>query len=125
MPRSAALSRPTATTQYSPKLSFPIATALGLPIWTNHVAFSAADRADLERRRERWLAHGVDVMEADHGFCVSIYATDPNGILVEFCTTTDPDFADREASARLLADPAPPLDPPAVTRTYRAKEYRR
>jgi catechol 2,3-dioxygenase-like lactoylglutathione lyase family enzyme len=109
----------------SPDWSPAIATGLGLPIWTNHVAFSAADRADLDRRRERWLAHGVDVMEADHGFCVSIYATDPNGILVEFCTTTDPDFADRERSARLLADPAPPLEPPTPTRVFRAKDYRR
>src|SRR2546426_3031061 len=88
-----------------------IATGLGLPPWTNHVAFYAADRAELDRRRERWLAHGVDVMEADHGWCLSIYATDPNGILVEFCTTTDPHYADRAGAERLLADPAPLLDP--------------
>src|SRR5262249_52959569 len=56
-----------------------IATGLGLPPWTNHVAFSSPDQADLDRRRERWLAHGVDVMEVDHGWCTSIYATDPNG----------------------------------------------
>jgi catechol 2,3-dioxygenase-like lactoylglutathione lyase family enzyme len=102
-----------------------IATGLGLPPWTNHVAFSATDRADLDRRRERWLAHGVDVMEVDHGWCSSVYATDPNGILVEFCTTTDPAFADRAGAERLLADPAPPLDPKPPTRIFRASDYRR
>jgi catechol 2,3-dioxygenase-like lactoylglutathione lyase family enzyme len=102
-----------------------IATGLGLPVWTNHVAFHADDRAELDRRREHWLAHGVDVMEVDHGWCVSIYATDPNGILVEFCATTDPDFADRAEAERLLADPAPPLDPKPATRTFRASDYRR
>jgi catechol 2,3-dioxygenase-like lactoylglutathione lyase family enzyme len=72
-----------------PDWSPAIATGLGLPPWTNHVAFAAADRADIDRRRERWLAHGADVMEVDHGWCLSVYTTDPNGILVEFCTTTD------------------------------------
>ena len=108
-----------------PDWSSAIATGLGLPPWTNHVAFHAADRAEIDRRRERWLAHGVDVMEVDHGWCLSIYATDPNGILVEFCTTTDPSFADRDEAVRLLADPAPPLDPMPETRIFRAAEYRR
>ena len=102
-----------------------IATGLGLPVWTNHVAFHSDDQAELGRRRERWLAHGVDVMEIDHGWCTSIYATDPNGILVEFCATTDPNFADREEAVRLLADPAPPLDPKPPTRVFRAADYRR
>ncbi len=102
-----------------------IATGLGLPPWTNHVAFQAVDRADIDRRRERWLAHGVDVMEVDHGWCLSIYATDPNGILVEFCTTTQADYADRAEAERRLAEPAPPLDPKPPTRVFRAVDYRR
>jgi catechol 2,3-dioxygenase-like lactoylglutathione lyase family enzyme len=102
-----------------------IATGLGLPPWTNHVAFAATDRADIDRRRERWLAHGVDVMEVDHGWCLSVYATDPNGILVEFCTTTDANYADRAEAERLLADPAPPLDEKPPTRLFRASEYKR
>jgi catechol 2,3-dioxygenase-like lactoylglutathione lyase family enzyme len=109
----------------APDWSPAIATGLGLPPWTNHVAFHAADRPEIDRRREHWLAHGVDVMEVDHGWCLSIYATDPNGILVEFCTTTDPGFADRAEAERLLADPAPPLDPKPDTRVFRASEYRR
>jgi catechol 2,3-dioxygenase-like lactoylglutathione lyase family enzyme len=109
----------------APDWSPAIATGLGLPPWTNHVAFHAADRPEIDRRRERWLAHGVDVMEVDHGWCLSIYATDPNGILVEFCVTTDPGFADRAEAERLLADPAPPLDPKPPTRMFRAADYRR
>lgn len=87
-----------------------ISEALGLPAWVNHVAFAAESRADLDARRERWLAHGHDVMEIDHGWCTSIYATDPNGILVEFCLTTRHlDATDRAEAQRLLFDPKPPL----------------
>jgi catechol 2,3-dioxygenase-like lactoylglutathione lyase family enzyme len=90
--------------------STAIATGLGLPLWSNHIAFAASDLDDIKRRRERWLAHGHDVAEIDHGWCVSIYTTDPNGILVEFCTTTRELGADdREEALRLLADPNPPL----------------
>ena len=85
-----------------------IATGLGLPIWSNHIAFQARDLADLERRRERWLAHGISVMEVDHGWCHSIYARDPNDVMVEFCTSTRALTAtDREEAQRLLEDPAP------------------
>src|SRR5688500_15040893 len=61
-----------------------ISTGLGLPIWVNHLAFDAADLDDIAARRERWLDRGIDVMEVDHGFCVSIYTTDPNGTTVEW-----------------------------------------
>jgi hypothetical protein len=63
-------------------------------------------------------------MEVDHGWCLSVYATDPNGILVEFCVTTDANFADRAEAERLLAEPAPPLDAKPPTRVFRASEYR-
>lgn len=108
-----------------PDWSPAIATGLGLPVWTNHVAFHAADVDELARRRERWLEHGVDVMEVDHGWCHSVYARDPNGILVEFCATTDPGFADPEEALRLLDDPAPALDPEPETRFHRAAGRRR
>jgi catechol 2,3-dioxygenase-like lactoylglutathione lyase family enzyme len=88
-----------------------IATGLGLPIWSNHIAFDAQDLSDIEAKKKRLLDHGVDVMEIDHGWCTSIYARDPNGILVEFCTTTE-EFtqADREDAMRLFHDPNPPLE---------------
>jgi catechol 2,3-dioxygenase-like lactoylglutathione lyase family enzyme len=102
-----------------------IATGVGLPIWTNHIAFAASDLEDLARRRERMLAHGVDVMEIDHGWCTSIYATDPNGIMVEFCTSTRAFTEDeREAALRILADPNPELDPDPPMQVYRASEHR-
>ncbi len=70
--------------------NFPteISTGLGLPVWTNHIAFGADDESSLTASRERLLAAGHSVREIDHHWCKSIYAMDPNGIMVEFCTTT-------------------------------------
>ena len=100
-----------------------ISTSLGLPIWANHIAFYAADRADLAKRRERWLMHGVSVMEIDHGWCTSIYARDPNGILVEFCASTrEFGAADREEALRRLSDPAPERDPDPEVKYYRPEK---
>jgi catechol 2,3-dioxygenase-like lactoylglutathione lyase family enzyme len=62
--------------------------SIGLPTWVNHVAFDAPSLDALRARREQWQAHGITVLEIDHEWCTSIYATDPNGILVEFCCTT-------------------------------------
>lgn len=99
--------------------SFPtdLNRSIGLPAWVNHVAFDAATLDDLAAHRRRWQEAGHTVAEVDHGFCVSIYITDPNGILVEFCCNTraltDDDAAEAE---RLLAVDTPPLEePPAVT----------
>jgi catechol 2,3-dioxygenase-like lactoylglutathione lyase family enzyme len=87
-----------------------ISTGMGLPIWVNHIAFRAADLGDIETRKQRLLDHGHVVSEIDHGWCTSIYAIDPNGILVEFCTTTQAmTAADREEAQRLLTEPHPPL----------------
>ena len=95
-----------------------ISTDLGLPIWTNHIAFDAADLDDIEARKRRLLDHGVGVAEVDHGWCTSIYAQDPNGIMVEFCTTTRAfTAADTEEALRLLADANPPLESPPTPRT--------
>jgi catechol 2,3-dioxygenase-like lactoylglutathione lyase family enzyme len=67
-----------------------ISTGLGLPPWINHVAFNVADLAALEDMKERCRRNGVEIEgEMDHGWCRSIYLRDPNGILVEFTTTTD------------------------------------
>jgi catechol 2,3-dioxygenase-like lactoylglutathione lyase family enzyme len=87
--------------------AFPtaISKGMGLPEWVNHLAFDAPDLEALAARRERWRACGITVVEVDHGFCTSIYATDPNGIMVEFCCTTRA-FTDEErgtAEQRLFA----------------------
>lgn len=90
-----------------------LSTSHGLPVWTNHLAFFARDRDDLDARMRRWLDHGHDVAEIDHGFCVSVYTTDPNGTMVEWCADTRPlDAGDRAEAEALLADPSPRLEAP-------------
>jgi catechol 2,3-dioxygenase-like lactoylglutathione lyase family enzyme len=90
-----------------------ISTGLGLPEWVNHIAFDAPDLTALAACTRRWQEHGIDVVELDHGWCRSIYATDPNGILVEFCCTTRAfTDADTDEARRYLVDPAPALEEP-------------
>jgi hypothetical protein len=94
-----------------------ISTGLGLPAWVNHIAFDSPDLEDFSARRRHWQEHGIEVVEIDHGWCRSIYATDPNGIMVEFCVTlaafTAADAADAQ---RLLTTERPPLEPmPEIT----------
>jgi catechol 2,3-dioxygenase-like lactoylglutathione lyase family enzyme len=94
-----------------------ISKGLGLPGWTNHIAFNSDTLEDLDAQRRRWLDHGQKVVEIDHGWCTSIYINDPNGIMVEFCTTTI-DFTDEdraEAAALLVAEKPPLEDEPAIT----------
>ena len=94
-----------------------ISTGFGLPVHVNHLAFRADSLDELRSRIEQWQEHGITVAEIDHGFCTSIYTTDPNGILIEFCCDTVPlNEEDAATAARLLADPNPPLeDEPKVT----------
>lgn len=100
-----------------------ISTGLGFEAWVNHVAFAADDLDDIARRRDQWLDAGVDVMEIDHGFCVSIYTMDPNGILVEFCTDTQPyTAADREAALEILRSEHPDLEQPPVPTFHAAAD---
>jgi catechol 2,3-dioxygenase-like lactoylglutathione lyase family enzyme len=90
-----------------------ISTGQGLPVWVNHLAFRASDLADIDVRKQRLLDHGHTVTEIDHGWCTSIYSLDPNGILVEFCTTTQAmTQADRDEALRLLTEPNPTLEMP-------------
>jgi len=98
-----------------------ISTGQGLPVWVNHLAFRAGSLEDLAVRRGRWLAHGSDVTEVDHGFCRSIYALDPNGILVEFCVTTVAlTEKDADEALRLLNDPHPPMEAPKEVILHKA-----
>jgi hypothetical protein len=93
-------------TDFEPSLS----AGLGLPIWTNHLAFDAGDLDGIQSRKRRWLDNGHDVAEIDHGWCTSIYAVDPNGTLVEWCATTQAfTDADRDDAQRLLTAEQPPL----------------
>jgi catechol 2,3-dioxygenase-like lactoylglutathione lyase family enzyme len=98
-----------------------ISTGLGLEPWVNHVAFGARDLDDIEGRKQRWLDAGYDVVEIDHGFCVSVYANDPNGILVEWCTDTKPYTAeDRAHALDLLNTAEPELESPPMPSFHKA-----
>jgi catechol 2,3-dioxygenase-like lactoylglutathione lyase family enzyme len=98
-----------------------ISQGLGLPVWTNHLAFDAASLDALAEHKRRWLDAGHDVAEIDHGWCTSIYAMDPNGIMVEFCCTTRTfTDAERADAARLLAADRPELEAPPVPVFHRA-----
>jgi catechol 2,3-dioxygenase-like lactoylglutathione lyase family enzyme len=90
-----------------------ISRGLGLPAWTNHLAFEAESLGDLASRRQRWLDHGFDVAEIDHGWCTSIYTMDPNHIMVEFCCTTAVTTdADRARAQELLVAEHPEMETP-------------
>ncbi len=85
-----------------------ISTGNGLPIWVNHIAFALDTLEELEAMKKRLQNHDVEQMhEIDHGWCNSLYTVDPNGIMVEFCVTTDAEgFTQTEEEAlRLLRQP--------------------
>lgn len=98
-----------------------ISRGLGLPSWTNHLAFAVEDLDRLDDARERLREHGHDVLQINHGWCTSIYVDDPNGIAVEFCCTTR-QFTKEDAGAaetlRLAAQP--PLLSPMNPEVYEA-----
>jgi catechol 2,3-dioxygenase-like lactoylglutathione lyase family enzyme len=87
--------------------------AAGMPQGTNHYSFSVAGGEELQAMRERWQAHGLDVLEIDHNWCHSIYTRDPNGNMVEFCLTTG-SFTPEDRARALAAlgettmNPSPP-----------------
>ena len=53
----------------------------------DHVAFKASDRT-YDEIVARLKAAGEKFRETDHGYCKSVYATSPDGLIVEF--TVDP-----------------------------------
>ena len=96
------------------------AESLGVPQWVNHVAFDAPTLDALAAHRKRWQENGITVLEVDHEWCTSIYAADPNGLMVEFCCTTRAFTADEiEEAGRLLTDPAPRLETPPTPTVHK------
>lgn len=92
-----------------PDYSTAISLGAGLPIWVNHLAFRLDTLDELASVTERLRKAGVEHLhEIDHGWAQSLYTVDPNGIMVEFCVTTDvEEFSQTEAEAlRLLRLPA-------------------
>lgn len=89
-----------------------ISIGLGLPWWINHIAFEVKDLAELEQKKQHWLACGLKVSEVDHEFIKSIYSKDPDGNMVEFTTNTrELDESDRQEALLLLEDDTPAVDP--------------
>ena len=65
-----------------------INSAQGLPGAFYHFAFHCDDVPELEAKREYLIGKGIDVTPVgDHEWCRSIYFRDPNGLLLEYCTT--------------------------------------
>ena len=98
-----------------------ISRGLGLPAWTNHLAFDADTHDDLHARRERWLDHGLDVFFFNDTATTEIYTMDPNDIMVEFCCTTVATTpADRARAQELLVADRPELEDPPEPVFYSA-----
>ena len=86
-------------------LETAISTGLGLPVWVNHIALRR-ELDELPGIKDRLEKRGVaPTMEADHGWCTSLYYTDPNGILIEFCADTTGMPIEEEEAHRLLEEP--------------------
>jgi catechol 2,3-dioxygenase-like lactoylglutathione lyase family enzyme len=101
-----------------------ISTALGLPAWVNHIAFRAS-LDEIDERIARWNEFDIDVVEVDHGFCRSVYALDPNRILVEWCADTRPlNETDRREAHAAVHDPAPELETPPRPVFHLARDAR-
>ena len=107
-----------------PEFDSALSRAVGLPDWVNHLAITAVDEQHFDAVIERWLDHGHEAVEIDHGFCRSAYTNDPNGTLVEWCLDTRAlNDADRSRALEVISDPDPTHDEPP--RGFRAHEPRR
>lgn len=57
----------------------------------HHIAFEC-DEATQTKIRERCSKSGIPSRDIEHGYCKSLYVTDPDGLIVEF-TVDPPDVA--------------------------------
>ena len=66
-----------------------ISSGLGLRGAMYHFAFWVDSVEELEERQGELRARGCETTEiVDHGWASSIYFRDPNGLMLEYCTTT-------------------------------------
>ena len=83
-----------------------ISTGNGLPVWVNHIAFSATKARQDDARARMDAAGRKPLMEINHDWCHSLYYTDPNGIMIEFCVDT-PGFRSNPQEAHRLLTAVP------------------
>ena len=89
-----------------------INSAQNLPPAFYHFAFDCNSVEDLERKREELMGHGIDVTPVvDHEWCRSIYFNDPNGLLLEYCTTVR-EFNDDDKIMKHRVQPGPMVKDP-------------
>ena len=78
--------------QFSREDDYQRLRAEGRPTPFVHVALKVDDETQASAR-ERLEAGGVGTMTIDHGYCVSLYVTDPDGLIIEL-TRDHPDVAE-------------------------------
>ena len=89
-----------------------INSAQNLPPAFYHFAFDCNSVEDLERKREELVGYGIDVTPVvDHEWCRSIYFNDPNGLLLEYCTTVR-EFNDDDKIMKHRVQPGPMVEDP-------------
>ncbi len=110
-------------TQHQNEIVYSLNEAAKLPPFTNHYSYNVDSVDELNERRERWNADGLDVIDIDHNWCHSVYTFDPSGNVVEFCLTTGEFTAnDRErALAAIDETEFNPSQPPKGIKTWPAK----
>ncbi|WLW50829.1 VOC family protein [Streptomyces sp. YU58] len=63
--------------------------ALGLRPYTYHFSLRVDSEQELQAWRDRLVEHGVKASAVfNHGWCRSVYFTDPDGLQLEFCYNT-------------------------------------
>lgn len=63
----------------------------GIPTYTKHLALSIDAEDELTGWQAHFKAHGIEVLEVDHdGFWLSLYVTDPAGVIIEITYQTRP-----------------------------------
>lgn len=74
----------------------------GIPKYTKHLALSCDSKEQVKQWHENFTAHGLDVIgEIDHeGMWLSIYVTDPSGLVIEL-THQSHTFDDNDAAEGL------------------------
>lgn len=70
----------------------------------HHVAMAVSDFDDIVTLKTRFEMLGIANCGIDHGFCYSLYARDPNRMLVEFVCDAENELEINEAAAAAAHD---------------------